>query len=457
MDVADSPSTAPPHPVEACGEGRAAETARLAAIRRYDILDTPPEGAFDRVTALAARAFKTPVATVSFVDAERVWIKAGYGLRPDQSLSRSPGLCATAIHRDEVLVLPDTLDDPVARHNPLVTGETGYRFYAGAPLITSDGHRLGTLCVMDVRPRQVDEDQIATLTDLAAIVMDELELRRSALRTLQAERELRAQLEREKAELEGFTATLRRTFQPPALPRIPGLELASHYQPASARDVGGDFYDVFFLDERRWGFFLGDVCGKDAAAAAVTSLIRHTLRAAALHATNPIRVLEELNTALLLDTLHEDRFCTVVFGTVMPASDGDGYSVRLGSGGHPPAYVIRAGDAKRPPRAEPVACTGMLVGALEDADFARTTVRLRPGDCLLLYTDGLTDARSDKKKQLGQEGLVAYLDRFATEVCRPGEPVSAEALTQGLASLLDGAVGTDDVAILAMSATGSEH
>jgi phosphoserine phosphatase RsbU/P len=453
MDVADSPGTAPPLETGASDQDSADERERLAAVRRYDILDTPPDGAFDRVTALAARLFRTPMATVSFVDAERVWVKAGYGMRPNQSMTRSPGLCATAICRDDVRVIPDTLNDPVARDNPLVAGDMGFRFYAGAPLVTSDGFRLGTICVMDTRPREASEEQVATLKDLAAIVMDELELRRSALRTLRTERELRTQLEREKAELEGFAATLRRTFQPPALPRIPGLELASHYQPASAREVGGDFYDVFTLGDRRWAFFLGDVCGKDAGAAAVTSLIRHTLRAAALHDPDPIRVLQELNTALLLDTLHEDRFCTVVYGTVAPAADGPGYDVVIGSGGHPPTFVVRAGDGEQPGSTEPVTCTGMLVGALEEATFTQSTVRLGPGDGMLLYTDGLTDAQSDTKNLLGHEGLVAYLDQMLADAGRNGDPISARRLTRGLEALLDGVVGSDDIAILAMSAT----
>ncbi|MFF9705349.1 GAF domain-containing protein, partial [Streptomyces griseofuscus] len=152
------------------------EQARIAAVRRYDILDTPPDGAFDRVAALAARLFDVPVATVTIVDTDRIWFKAAHGLEGVKEIGRDPGLCGSAILRDDTLLIPDTLLDPVASDNPLVAGEMGVRFYAAAPIITRDGHRLGTVNVLDTKPRAISEDDTAILTDLAAIVMDELEL-----------------------------------------------------------------------------------------------------------------------------------------------------------------------------------------------------------------------------------------------------------------------------------------
>ncbi len=180
------------------------EPARLAAVRRYGILDTPPVRAFDRVASLAARVLAAPLATVSFVDEERVWFKAHRGLDQRQT-PRAPGLGASAIlHRGAHLV-PDTAADPAASANPLVT-ELGVRFYAGWPISTPDGYRIGTVDVMDVQPRQVDPDDLAALADLATMVADELELRLSAGRTVEAERALRAQLEREKALVEQIAA-----------------------------------------------------------------------------------------------------------------------------------------------------------------------------------------------------------------------------------------------------------
>ncbi|WP_225828247.1 GAF domain-containing protein [Streptomyces naphthomycinicus] len=216
------------------------EVGRMEAVRRYDILDTPPDGAFDRVAALAARLFDVPVATVTVVDEDRIWFKAAHGLDGVSEIGRDPGLCGSAVLRDDALVIPDTLLDDVACGNPLVTGPLGVRFYAAAPITTADGHKLGTVNVLDTKPRSITSDQTATLTDLAAIVMDEMELRLSALRTVrqeqraaEAERSAREQAERDKAAIASFASTLQRTLLPPALPTVPGLELACHYHTAS--------------------------------------------------------------------------------------------------------------------------------------------------------------------------------------------------------------------------------
>lgn len=155
------------------------ETQRMAAVRRYDILDTPPDGAFDRVTAIAARRFDVPIAIISIVDHDRIWFKSHHGL-PVEQIDREPGLCASAILSPDPHILADASVDPRSLANPLVAGDFGLRFYAGVPLTTSDGSNLGTLCVIDKTPRPVDDDQIEDLKDLASVVMDQMELRLSA-------------------------------------------------------------------------------------------------------------------------------------------------------------------------------------------------------------------------------------------------------------------------------------
>ncbi|MBA3678188.1 MAG: GAF domain-containing protein [Sphingosinicella sp.] len=155
----------------------------MAAVRRYDILDTPPDGFFDRITAIAARRFKVPIAIVSIVDHDRIWFKSHHGLAVDQ-IGRDPGLCASAILSNEPHILTDAKKDVRSLANPLVAGDFGLRFYAGVPLTTSDGYNLGTLCVIDKEPRPVDQDQIDDLKDLASVVMDQMELRLSARRAV---------------------------------------------------------------------------------------------------------------------------------------------------------------------------------------------------------------------------------------------------------------------------------
>lgn len=155
------------------------EVQRMAAVRRYDILDTPPDGMFDRVTAMAARRFDVPIAIISIVDNDRIWFKSHHGL-PVKQIGRDPGLCASAILSTDPHILTDASVDPRSLANPLVAGDFGLRFYAGVPLTTGDGFNLGTLCVIDKAPRPIDQGQINDLKDFASIVIDQLELRLSA-------------------------------------------------------------------------------------------------------------------------------------------------------------------------------------------------------------------------------------------------------------------------------------
>lgn len=159
------------------------ESERLAAVRRYDVLDTPPDGAFDRITAIAARRFGVPISIISVVDDDRIWFKSHHGLDVRQ-IGRDPGLCASAILSDVPHLLPDATKDVRSLANPLVAGDFGLRFYAGVPLKTWDGFNLGTLCVIDKEPRIINQEQIDDLKDLSAVVMDQLELRISSIRAV---------------------------------------------------------------------------------------------------------------------------------------------------------------------------------------------------------------------------------------------------------------------------------
>ncbi len=152
------------------------ESGRLLALDRYDILDTPPEETFDRITRLVTRLFGVPISTINLIDAHRQWFKSRRGLGSPE-VDRGPGLCNIAIREGRPLVIPDTHLDPRFVDNPFVVGEPFIRFYAGAPLHTPDGHNIGTICAMDTRPHDPDPDLIEALSDLARIVIDELELR----------------------------------------------------------------------------------------------------------------------------------------------------------------------------------------------------------------------------------------------------------------------------------------
>jgi GAF domain-containing protein len=158
------------------------ERERLEAVHRYDILDTPPDGAFNRVTAIAAEIFDVPIALVTIVDEDRIWFKAKTGLDSVDEIPRSPGLCASAILQDSPYIVEEARKDPRTLANPLVAGKFGLQFYAASPLRTLDGHRLGTLCIIDREPRMFSPKQAAILEHLSDVVMDEMELRLAARR-----------------------------------------------------------------------------------------------------------------------------------------------------------------------------------------------------------------------------------------------------------------------------------
>ncbi|MDH6228293.1 SpoIIE family protein phosphatase [Streptomyces sp. MJP52] len=276
-------------------------------------------------------------------------------------------------------------------------------------------------------------------------------------RAEQAQREAeRAQREAEAArgQADGARTRLEETFRvlqqallPPELPTVPGVELDCHYRPASPDRVGGDFYDVFEIGADRWAFFLGDVSGHGPEAAAVTSQARYTLRAAALHDQDPLGALSVLNDALCENNAGGDgdpRYCTAVVGFLEPDRARGEVRVRLASGGHPPALVLRAtGGAEYL-----VTPGGMLVGVVPDADFVSAATTLGAGDTMLLYTDGLTEAHTGAGpgELFGGDGLLDFARAFAG--------CGAKRLVAEVRALLDrfGAALDDDTALLAFGA-----
>jgi len=253
-----------------------------------------------------------------------------------------------------------------------------------------------------------------------------------------------AAVEAERKRLAELAATLQKTLLPPTLVPVPGLDVAAAYHAASVDDVGGDFYDLFPLAEGRWGLFLGDVCGKGAQAAAITSLARYTLRAAAVYDADPATVLRNLNTVLLPERQGPaPRFCTVIFGILTPAGTGGAFSLTLAAGGHPPALLMRA-DGSATALETP---GGQLIGVIAEPRIVTTTVRLAPGDTLLLYTDGLTEARTALAgpERYGEDALLDFAVSLA--------PTTATTAVTAVTSLLEnfGAGVDDDTALLALS------
>lgn len=153
------------------------ESARLAALRRYEILDAEPQESFDRITRLAKCVMKMPIVLVNMVDKDRQWFLSRQGVQEREIPRRDSSFCVHAIRQSDPFIVKDTLKDPRFSDNPRVTGDPAVRFYIGVPLRSRDGHNIGTLCSMDTKTRDLSDEQIEIMRTFGQLVVDELELR----------------------------------------------------------------------------------------------------------------------------------------------------------------------------------------------------------------------------------------------------------------------------------------
>jgi serine phosphatase RsbU (regulator of sigma subunit) len=240
------------------------------------------------------------------------------------------------------------------------------------------------------------------------------------------------------AERSNIATVLQASLRPPELPKLDGSALAARFRPASDNDeIGGDFYDAWG-DPADWSFVLGDVSGKGVEAAVVTGQARHTVRGASAVDREPSAVLRALNT--MLDGTTSGRYVTAVYGRVRRQTDG-GLLVTLASAGHPPPLLVRtSGDV------EAVAVRGLAAGLVTSVEYAQTQVLLAPGDTLVLYTDGVTEAGHHSVRE-GTRRLSALLSNYA----QAGVDALVEAIE--IAVLEDsGGAQRDDLAVLALRA-----
>jgi serine phosphatase RsbU (regulator of sigma subunit) len=275
------------------------------------------------------------------------------------------------------VVINDIRLDPRTSTSGLEPG--GVRAWAGFPVRNPDSSVAGALCVADHEPRDWRPGEVEFLDILADVAAGEV--------ALQAERRHGA----ERAEL---ARTLQESLLPPRLPEIPGLRVAARYVAGGTGvEVLGDFYDVFPSVRSSWGLVVGDVCGKGVPAAKSTALARYTLRAEAHRHGRPSMILATLNQALL-DWLTDDpRFLSAIYATVRPTAAGA--SVQVSSAGHPLALVRRA-DGRTQTLGQP----GTLLGVLPDPELHDSRTSLRPGDSLIMFTDGVTEARRPVDRDL---------------------------------------------------------
>jgi hypothetical protein len=375
----------------------------LAEAQRADLIDAVAAEPFERVTRLAAMVLGTPLAAVTITGE----FASGAGSAPGADIAdwQSPAeqaLCQRVIDSGEKLILGGTRLD-LRMGGTCVAGTAGVIAWAGFPVRGPDGRVAGALCVADYLPRRWTSRDVELLETLAQMAAGEVAL------------------------------------LPPRLPPIPGLQVAARYAAGGTGvEVLGDFYDVFPSVRGSWGLVVGDVCGKGVPAAKSTALARYTLRAEAHRQTQPSLILAALNQALL-DWLTDDpRFLTAIYATVRPTVAGA--SVRICSGGHPLALVRRA-DGRVQAAGQP----GTLLGLLAHPELPDSRVLLRAGDSLVLFSDGVIEARSPADRDLyGDDRLRDFL---ATLRDMSAEQI-AGAVLQAALTFSGGKTGDDTVTLV---------
>lgn len=294
---------------------------------------------------------------------------------------------------------------------------SGTASWLAMPLMDRAGRNIGLFHLSDKRDGAFSQNDEAIIVQLAQIFSVAIE----NLHLYQHEHEI--------------AQTLQRSLLPPSLPEIPGVALAARFRPAGAGDeVGGDFYDIVEMGSDRWGVAVGDVCGKGAAAATVTALARYTLRATALHERDPTRILGVLNQALMRHA-PEQRFCTAVYAALEPERG----VLEIASGGHPPPLLLRGGEV------ETLGSSGTILGIMDDPPLNMRPATLEPGDTVVFYTDGVTDAHAPERL-LSHEQLAAAL----TE-CEGQSPAEIAHHIESLALGGIDAPPRDDIAIVVLA------
>lgn len=412
----------------------------LAAVHRSGLVDTAREPVFDELTKAAAEVMRAPFALLSVMDHEMSFWKSTYGI-PDAMRSETvaDSFCQYVVERRQELYTADVRTNEITSANPTIEAK-GVRAWAGCP-VELDGEVLGTLCVIDSEVREWSVEDRAVLHGLAAIASREIAMRAQ----LREAEDVAASATTESARVRMLLATLRASLLPPSLPVIRGLDLAAWFAAADDGDMLlGDFYDVFPLGNGRWGLVVGDVCGHGAEAAKLTSLARYSLRSAAVHHRDPARVMAEVDIAIREDPTDRGRFVTVCYFDI---DINNGIEIRWTRAGHPHPIIVSNTGAAR-------VCGGAdgpplgLTNATDPAAWTVAQFRLAMGERLLVFTDGLTDARSAETGLcLGDAGLVNAIGCFDAA----SEPTS-ESLVAYISATVGKAFGAwaDDIAMVVL-------
>jgi sigma-B regulation protein RsbU (phosphoserine phosphatase) len=403
------------------------EIERLEDLRALQILDTPAEERFDRITRLAAKIFHVPIAYIALIDQDRQWFKAQCGLSVDET-GREVSFCSHTILQNGPLIVPDATQDVRFWDNPLVTGEPFIRFYAGCPL-APNGPNIGTLCLADRRPRGLDGVQLDLFRHLAALAEHELRM----VDVIQVQHELlatQAKLAGELAEAADYVRSM--------LPaRLEGA-VRSDYRFVSSSQLGGDLLGHHWLDDRHLAIYLLDVCGHGVGASLLSTSVHTALRTEALPEARfdrPGEVLAALNRAFPMAE-HNNKFFTIWYGVY----DAPTRTLRYATAGHPPA-VLFDGDGDGPVQ---LGSPSLMIGVAPAVAYPSAERFLAPGSRLYVYSDGVFEVpQAGTGPLLMTDGLLGLLARI-----RPGGVPRVEQVLQQIQGFQGSARFADDFSLL---------
>ncbi|MDO9398506.1 MAG: SpoIIE family protein phosphatase [Herbiconiux sp.] len=381
------------------------ERLRVEAVERLNLLDTPSEERFDRITRIARELFGVPVAEINLIDDSRQFTKSPQAPGAELNSRRVDSFCDVAIQRPEVLVVRDATQDERFARRTTVTGERHIRFYAGRPLSLGDDFRVGTLCLVDTTPREFTAEQQQLLDEMGEWV----------------ERELQDSADLDRA------AEVQQKLLPQRSPEQADYEIAGVCLPA--KNVGGDFYS--------WSGFdggieltLADVMGKGTAGA----ILAATVRAAFQSRTGKgvVEAVEEVNAQLADDLAGTGSFATLFHGVI----DTDAGVLRYADAGHGLTLRVRPDGTS-----ERLEATGLPIGIVADGLWTVGASPLEPGDSLITFTDGLLDL---------YDGSLACLPEIAALVA--GATGAQDAVAR-IAQLVASGRADDDVTVVVVTRT----
>jgi len=411
------------------------ESERMEALRSLDLLDTPAEDRFDRLTRLAAEFFQAPIAYVAFIDKDRQWFKSRHGLCQIET-SRAVSFCQYTIHRSDPLIISDTHLHPLGKNHPLVVGEPYVRFYAGIPLTGPRGQKIGTFCLVDTRPRTFSDEDIANLQVFATIVEREVNLgqviqtQNELLETRHELVETQEKLNREFADAAKYV----RLMLPPPLH---GEEIVD-WQFHPSTHLGGDGLGYRRINDDLLAIYVLDVTGHGLGSAllAVTALELLRSRAAQIDFSQPAVVIDRLNRTFQMKD-HAGKFFSVWYGVYSRSTKKLTYA----NAGHPPALLrTHENGVCKLSRTVP---GGPVLGIMPEIDAPETTIDFSSSSELYLFTDGLYELLDPQGGRGSYDEFLTYLEKRL----QVGQPVW-EAMLEWFKEARQKNLIDDDVSLL---------